>query len=353
MNDPQSRSLKLLAAFLLLMLFLVELVCFGLYKLNPGSILDWRYYYPAFQHTYKHNLPYGWSSPDGLPRPVRTEFSSTCARAFGDSFTYGEEVYNSEEVWTSVASRELGCSIENYGVGGFGTDQALVLYESTKTNTPIVILGIYSEMLRRNLAASWLFYAGQKDRALKPFFKLDNQNNLKQIAWPESDSLDDLRDYHRNDFFFKSYDVKFPYSWHLTMSVYYQLKTRLENKGIFFDKHVDALPLQLALLDEFKAHADARGSEMVLVYFPSLAELSDNNLSYSQQMKAFRAKHSQACVIDTGPALLEATQKGIGVGAQSGHFNSIGNAIVATEVAKGLKTCKNTKMLISTDTHAR
>lgn len=353
MNALQSHPFKLFAAFIFLMLFLVELVCFGLYKLNPGSILDWRYYSPAFEHTHKPNVPYGWSSPDGLPRPVKTQFSSTCARAFGDSFTYGEEVYNSEEVWTSVASRELGCRIENYGVGGFGTDQALVLYESTKTNTPIVILGIYSEMLRRNLAASWLFYAGQKDRALKPYFRLDHQENLEQISWPESSSSTDLRDYHRRDIYFKSYDVTFPYSWYLTKSIYYQLKTRLENKGIFFDKHIDALPLQLALLEAFKAQAAARGSEMVLVYFPSLSDLADNNLSYSKQLKAYQAKHPQACVIDTGPALLEASKKSIGVGAQSGHFNSIGNAIVATEVAKGLKTCRNTKMLISAEANAR
>jgi hypothetical protein len=353
MNASQPHYLKLFAAFIFLMLLMVELVCVGLYKLNPASILDWRYYSSAFEHTHKPNLPYGWSSPDGLPRPVQAQYSSTCARAFGDSFTYGEEVYNAQEVWTSVASRELGCQIENYGVGGFGTDQALVLYESTKTNTPIVILGIYSEMLRRNLAASWLFYGGQKDRALKPYFKLDHQGNLEQISWPKSNSTADLRDYHRHDIFFKSYDAKFPYSWHLSKGIYYQLKTRLENKGILFDKHVDALPLQLALLDAFKAKAAARGSEMVLVYFPSIAELTDNNLSYSKQMKAYQAKYPHACVIDTGPALLEATKKGVGVAAQSWHFNSVGNAIVAAEVAKGLKTCQSTKMLIRAETNTR
>ena len=353
MSASQSHSLRLFAAFIVLTLLMVELVCFSLYKLNLGAMLDWRYYSPAFEHTHKPIPPYGWSSPDGLPRPVKTQLSPTCARAFGDSFTYGEEVYNSEEVWTSVASRELGCRIENYGVGGFGTDQALVLYESTKTNTPIVILGIYSEMLRRNLAASWLFYAGQKDRALKPYFKLNHQGGLEQISWPESNSSEDLRKYHHRDIFFKSFDVKFPYSWHLAKSIYYQIKTRLENKGVFFDKHVDALPLQLALLDEFKAQVDARGSEMVLVYFPSLAELTDNNLSYSKQIKAHQAKHPRACVIDTGPALVEATKNGIEVGAQSGHFNSTGNAIVATEVAKGLKTCQNTRILVSSDANAR
>lgn len=353
MNASQSHSLKLFAAFIVLMLLMVELVCFSLYKLNLGSMLDWRYYSPAFEHTHKPIPPYGWSSPDGLPRPFKTQLSSTCARAFGDSFTYGEEVYNSEEVWTSVASHELGCRVENYGVGGFGTDQALILYESTKTDTPIVILGIYSEMLRRNLAASWLFYAGQKDRALKPYFKLNHQGNLEQISWPESNSIEAIRDYHHHDVFFKSYDVQFPYSWHFTKTVYYQLKTRLENKGVIFDKHIYSLPLQLALVDAFRAQAEARGSEMVLVYFPSLKELADNDLSYGKQINSYLAKHPQSCIIDTGPALLGAFKKGVRIGAQSGHFNSIGNAIVATEVVKGLKTCQNTKRFVSADANTR
>lgn len=348
MNGTRSHPIKLFAVLILLMLVVVELVCFGLYKLNPGEILDWRYYPSAFIHTHKPTLPFGWSSPDGLPRPTQAPYSTTCARAFGDSFTYGEEVYNPEQVWTSVASRELGCRIENYGVGGFGTDQALVLYESLQTNTPIVILGIYSEMLRRNLAASWLFYAGQKDRALKPYFELKQHGNAEQVAWPLDTSIEEYKKYHRNDLFFKSYDIEFPYFWHLSKSIFYQIKTRLENKGLFFDKQANTMPLQLALLDAFTTQVSARGSEMVLVYFPSIAELSSNELSYRKQMNAYKLKHPKTCVIDTGPALLDAMKKGIGVAAQSWHYNENGNLIVASEVAKGLKACHATKPLLKT-----
>ena len=347
MNVPRPHYLKLFATVVVLMLFLIELVCFGLYKINPGAMLDWRYYPSAFSHTSKPELPFGWSSPDGLPRPGYAESLPLCARAFGDSFTYGEEVYNPNDVWTNVASRELGCLIENYGVGGFGTDQALVLYESTQTNTPIVILGIYSEMLRRNMAASWLFYAGQKDRVLKPNFVLNKQGELKQTPWPTDESAQELKNYHRHDIFFKSYDVQFPYFWYLSKSIFYQLKTRLENKGIFFDKQAVALPLQLALLDGFNKEVTARGSEMVLVYLPSIAELTNNDLSYHPQMNTFKSKHPKVCVIDTGPALIEAIKKGIGVAAQSWHLNENGNAIVAHEVVNGLKACQGTRPLVS------
>jgi|UPI0004910781 hypothetical protein len=352
MNASQSRNLKLFVALFFLMLLFVELVCFGFYKLNPGAIFDWRYYPSAFDHTKRSNLPFGWTSPEGLPRPDETKQLPPCARVFGDSFTYGEEVYP-KDAWPNLASQELGCRIENYGVGGFGTDQAYILYQSTQSNTPIVILGIYSEMLRRNLAASWLFYGMQKDRPLKPYFKLTQQGNLEQITWPANDSTEEYRNYHRHDSFFKSYDMEFPYFWHMSKTIFYHLKTRLENKGVFFDKHAAALPLQLALLDAFKAQANARGSEMVLVFYPSILELTKNDLSYRSQMNAYKAKYPQACVIDVGPALLDAVKKGTVVAAQSLHYSPSGNAIVATEVVKGLNECPSTKMLIRKELNHR
>lgn len=348
MNSSRLHYLKLFFALIFLMLLLIELVCFAFYKLNPGEIFEWRYYDSSFDNTSKSDLPFGWSSPEGLPRPDQPPQLTTCARAFGDSFTYGEEVYP-KDAWPNLASSELGCRIENYGVGGFGTDQAYVLYRSTQTSTPIVILGIYPEMLRRNLAASWLFYGGQKDRSIKPYFKLNDHGKLEQIAWPANSSTDSLKEYHRHDKFFKFFDIQFPYFWHLSKSVFYQLKTRLENKGIFFDKQGEALSLQLEILNTFRAEALARGSEMVLVFFPTLSELANNKLSYSAQLNAYTTQHPNACVIDTGPALLEATKAGEALGAPHGHFNPKGNAIVATEVVKGLKTCRDTKTHMTTN----
>lgn len=342
MNTPKSHALKLLAAVVLLMLIFIELVCISVYKLNPNSVLDWRYYPEAFAHTQKSTLAYGWSNPEGLPRPDHAESLPICARAFGDSFTYGEEV-DPQDTWTNIASIKLGCRIENFGVGGFGTDQALILYESTNTHAPVVLLGIYSEMLRRNLAASWLFYGGQKDRALKPYFELTPQGKLQQIPWPKNATTSDIRAYHSKDIFFDSYDLQFPYFWHMSKSVFFQLKARLENKGIFFDKHAKALPLQLAILDEFSAQVTQRGSELVLVYYPSIAELENNSFSYRAQLEKYKVKHPHACIIDTGPALLSAAQKGISVGAPSGHFGPKGNEIIAVVVADGLKKCENTR----------
>ncbi len=66
----------------------------------------------------------------------RREYSSKAAAdavrvgAFGDSFVFGSEVGN-DDVWSAQAERsEPGLEVLNYGVGGYGTDQALMLYRS-------------------------------------------------------------------------------------------------------------------------------------------------------------------------------------------------------------------------------
>jgi hypothetical protein len=83
---------------------------------------------------------------------------------------------------------------------------------------------------------------------------------------------------------------------------------------------------------------------MVLVFFPSFSELANNKLSYTEQLNAYKLKHPNACVIDTGPELLLAVKHDIKINAPHGHYNSAGNKIVAQEIVKGLQRCQKTKI---------
>src|SRR5690348_10974780 len=101
--------------------------------------------------------PLGWKTD--AARPQSTEHSPTCGSAFGDSMTYGAEVKD-DEAWVHLLSELLGCNIRNFGVGGYGLDQAALRYEMTPPSGNFVILGLFIEMLRRDVAASWTFYYG-------------------------------------------------------------------------------------------------------------------------------------------------------------------------------------------------
>lgn len=77
--------------------------------------------------------------------------ADSCVAIFGDSFTWGDEV-EPEHAYGNVLSDLLGCRVANYGVGGYGSDQAAIRYiQVVEDPAPVVILGHYSENIVRNV----------------------------------------------------------------------------------------------------------------------------------------------------------------------------------------------------------
>lgn len=316
---------------------IIEVFCFGLYKLNPGSILSWHYYDSAFENVKLPKYPYGWESDEPLPRPNDANLTETCAVAFGDSFTYSDEVLTNQ-AWPNQASKILGCQIDNYGVGGFGTDQAYMMYRSKYPSAKVVLVGIYPEMLRRNLAASWLFYAGVKERTLKPYFDVKH-GVLREHELPTSTDVQVIKHYHDDDYFYGQYKIKFPYSVTMTKSLFATAYNRYLNRyGIFSTPR--AIDVQNAIMKVFRSEILNNGSKIAVVFYPTIRELEIDGFHYTEYMKAYKDLYPNDCVIDVGPALsLAIKEQGIKVNAGSGHYSWQGNLVVATEVAKQLATC--------------
>ena len=102
----------------------------------------------------------GWPRTDGQgplqfdaigarPDPTFPNINKPCISVYGDSFTYAEEV-NHEEAWAHRLSQQLSCRIANYGVPGYGTDQAYLRFQkNTHDTASLIILGIYQEGILR------------------------------------------------------------------------------------------------------------------------------------------------------------------------------------------------------------
>ena len=324
---------------LLLVIFLglIELFCFGLYKWKLGSLLSWHHYDNAFESVKLPKYPYGWVSDEPLPRSNDANLTETCAVAFGDSFTYSDEV-SANQAWTNQASKIMGCQIDNYGVGGFGTDQAYIMYRSMHPRAKVVLVGIYSEMLNRNLAASWLFYAGVKEITLKPYFDVKH-GFLREHELPTSTDVKAIKRYHDYDYFYAQYKIKFPYSVTIAKSLFERAHQKILNKnGIFLTPR--ALEIQNAIMKAFRAEILNNGSKIAVIFYPTIRELETDRLHYTEYMKTYKVLYPNDCVIDVGPALsLAIKEKGIKVNAGSGHYSWQGNLVVAAEVAKQLSSC--------------
>ena len=97
--------------------------------------------------------------------------------AFGDSFTYGGGVNNDNSWVEQINLSEKGYEVLNFGVLGYGLDQAYLRYikEGISAGSHIVFIGYMSENIERHVNAFRPFYNEDGGIPLgKPRFKLIN-----------------------------------------------------------------------------------------------------------------------------------------------------------------------------------
>lgn len=96
-----------------------------------------------------------------------------CASAYGDSYAFGEDVAD-EYAWSNVLAEMLGCRINNYGVGGYGTDQAFLrLQRHVAEERPLgdtLILELMPDNVNRNVN-QWRYLLTRSVFGFKPLFE--------------------------------------------------------------------------------------------------------------------------------------------------------------------------------------
>jgi hypothetical protein len=123
----------------------------------------------------------GWPPPDDIGGerydtsgsrrvPAFPVPGDECVTLYGDSFTYASDVTDAE-AWSNVLSRLLGCRVANFGVGGYGTDQAYLRFERNAADkAPVTVLGIHPTDAVRNLTRDAYLAFGAFPASFKPRF---------------------------------------------------------------------------------------------------------------------------------------------------------------------------------------
>jgi hypothetical protein len=108
-----------------------------------------------------------------------------CVVAYGDSFTYGEHVADHAAIWSNRLAEKLGCRVANRAIPGYGTDQSLLRFRSFgRDQAPVVILGHYSDDIRRNLNRDRELITKRGEYLFKPRFVLDESGQLELVPLP-------------------------------------------------------------------------------------------------------------------------------------------------------------------------
>lgn len=256
--------------------------------------------YQANSHGIRSSREYELTPPDDVLRIA----------TFGDSFTNCTDV-NNEETWqASLEKIALNLEVLNFGVGGYGLDQAYLRYlEMGLQHKPhIVFIGYLSKDIFRHVNTFRPFYFPDTSLPLtKPRFIIDNEE-LSLIPNP----MDSLVDYNmlllqpketlakigENDFFYaKGYkSSKFDFSPTVRF-----FKLAVNNFSNSSTKSIveasEAFELTMKIFDKFHASVSNNNALPIIVIFSDIADLTSyqysKTKSYSSLIAYFDSKGYQ------------------------------------------------------------
>ena len=211
---------------------------------------------------------------------------------FGDSFTHGDDVQNDAtwETWLENSSTNL--EVLNFGVQGYGLDQAYLRYlkDGTAFQPHIVFIGYMTENISRNVNLFRPFYYPRTNIPLfKPRFVI---RDGKLVLLPNP--ITQLSDYQellnhprktlsrigRNDYFYKNRYKSGPFDFSPFVRL---IKMTINNVrsssqyGIFqnsrYNKNSEALAVTTKLFDEFHQAALRNGSLPIILIFPRIQDV--------------------------------------------------------------------------------
>lgn len=284
------------------------------------------------------------------PRRIPTaDVTPPCVSAYGDSFTFGSEV-GDDRAYPYQLSLSLGCPVANYGVGGYGSDQALMLYRAQRRldTAPTVILGHVSENILRNVNQyRALLYPGPgQEMSFKPAFTLSG-TRLQQVPPPVA-SAEDLERVGRDpdvtlplDAFRARPRRGFPYLFSLARWGAADFHVRAfagrqpRHAPFYSPAHpTHALALTTAILEAFAREARVNGQRPVLLLIPVGSDFSyQRRTGQWPDEPLYRALADAGLpVLHAGPALaarLRGEDPCTLFGNCDGHFNDRGNQWLA------------------------
>lgn len=243
-----------------------------------------------------------------------TSYDTTSIATYGDSFTYGAEVADSD-TWQTFLASKIKTNVLNFGIGGAGTDQALLKYQMQgPTRVKVVFLGIFPENINRVVNIYRPFYSHHEANALtKPRFitedgkfKLLNNpitkpEDVKKLLDPEF-----VRNMGKFDYWYhldqRLPRISFPYVYSLYQyrkPVFEQITLSASRlmpsvfKPVFpWNLYSEPEPLSVMkhIVDSFVETANSRGQIPVIVIMPykdQVQELMDYKVSRFEPLLAY------------------------------------------------------------------
>lgn len=285
-----------------------------------------------------------------------------CASIYGDSFAWAEEV-DDEHAWGNVLSRRMGCRVANYGITGFGPDQAYLRYARSKDDrSKVVILTHLSENILRNVNRLRNLIAPSSEPALKPRFvaNASGEIELVPIYTPKDEAdlravVDHPEDHLQNEWFAPGgaagvSRLGFPYLLSVKRALgSFKMRAafagRPSHEEFYAPDHpARGLQVSVGIAKAFTREATSRGASPLFVIIPLVPDFVGKKKTgkWSYAPLVDELERAKVPYLDTG-ARFEAELQGgdpcsLYVRCSGGHFNEKGYRLLGEYVHEWLKT---------------
>ena len=368
--------MKRLALLLVSCLLADAALYFGLRRLDSSRLFYDRSNISQHQLDYwlatSYDPELGWDVPadsknnlGAARRPDYPPAQRYKIKAFGDSFVFGSDVADSD-AWPAQVERYKDWTCLNFGVPGYGPDQALLKYRRTAVPTEVTILGIQQENIGRLVNIYRAFYMGPWGPT-KPRFFLDGGGlrlHSNPIPRPEDAGrlldpafVDSLRrlDYwpaYNEQVLGAPRRLSWPASWlvlrhapflldrawietHSRLRPAWHYELRRFRPYHLYDESSEAFQILIRVIDEFTRLCAGRGERPLVLFFPlrHTVEMmrTYNRCVYEPLQRRLRDRDIPH--IDFGPIFArEDFPRYYNPAEGSGHFTVAGNERVAREV---------------------
>jgi hypothetical protein len=275
---------------------------------------------------------------------------TTALSSYGDSFTLCDEV-NDEQTWQTHLSHMLHARAENFGVGAYGPDQALLRLKHLRKNgidsAPIVIFTIWAENINRLNVMYYGFYM-LGTVGFKPMYSIDKGDvTLRENPLAQFNTQEDLLNAYQSakiwDVWYRiriTPDTSFPYLWS-AFSVakhFYDKQQKIEAIATFRDQQSNAKMTKL-LLDLHQLSLDFNFKPYVL-FIPAHSDLK----LYQQNKKI--GYRDYIASLKSIPLLSELTfidildfdfiHENFNIKPFEGHASPYGNTIIANAISRSI-----------------
>lgn len=274
--------------------------------------------------------------------------------AFGDSYTHGDDVKNNDTWEAQLSNINSTYEVLNFGVPGYGLDQAYLRYLKcgNKFGSDIVFIGFMSENIYRNVNVFRSFYLNAYKGFIyaKPRFIIKNNKLifyknplplLKNYEFFLNNDKAELSRLGSMDYFYKlRYKegiLDFSPSIRIAKILFYYYKKKFNRNAIevneVYNVNSEAFLITLKLFHAFRQKVIHNNALPVIILFPNNLDISRykgyKTKSYQPLINYFEKNHVVYIDLLNAFEQYEHIYDLNDLMAKGSHYSQLGNKIVA------------------------